>query len=73
MLERGERIARFRQAMTDTVSNATVSTPSAPGAAKRTFIICALAGLSLLAVTAGLSVLWTWENTPGAAVEAPAR
>ena len=43
------------------------------GAAKRAFIIFALAGLLLLAFTAGLSVLWAWENTPAATADAPTR
>ena len=54
------------------MTDAPALTPSAPGSAKRTFIIFALAGLWLLAVTAGLSVLWVWDNTPGTAAEAPA-
>jgi len=69
VLARGEHVARFGPAMTD----ATVPNPPAPGAAKRTFIIFMLAGLSLLAVTAALSVLWASENAPRTAVEAPAQ
>ena len=55
------------------MTDAPVPTPRARSTAKRTFIIFLLAGLWLLAVTAGLSVLWAWENTPGAAADAPAR
>ena len=55
------------------MTDATVPNPPAPGAAKRTFIIFMLAGLSLLAVTAALSVLWASENAPRTAVEAPAQ
>jgi hypothetical protein len=32
--------------------------------ARRSFIIWACAGLSILAVVAGLCILWAWEHTP---------
>ena len=41
--------------------------------ARRSFIIWACAGCWILAVVAGLCVLWGWENTPGAPGEAPSQ
>jgi hypothetical protein len=45
----------------------------AQDAPKRSHVIWAFAGIWILAVVAGLSVLWAWENTPGAAGDAPSQ
>jgi hypothetical protein len=39
----------------------------------RSHVVWAFAAVWIVAVVAGLSVLWAWENTPGAAGDAPAR
>jgi hypothetical protein len=39
----------------------------------RSGIVWALAAVWIIAVVAGLSVLWSWENTPGATGDAPPR
>ena len=49
-----------------------VSTPTA-GVAKHSRVFWALATVWIVAVVAGLSVLWAYENTPGAAADAPAQ
>ncbi len=43
----------------------------AQGAPKRSHVVWAFAAVWIIAVVAGLSVLWAWENTPGAAGDAP--
>jgi hypothetical protein len=45
----------------------------AQGAPKRSHVVWAFAAIWIIAVVAGLSVLWAWENTPGAAGDAPAQ
>jgi hypothetical protein len=45
-------------------------TDGAPG---RSRLVWAFAALWIIAVVAGLTVLWAWENTPGAAGDAPAQ
>src|SRR5688572_32758275 len=37
------------------------------------WLLWAFAAFWMVCVVAGLSVLWAWENTPGAAGDAPAR
>ena len=39
----------------------------------RSHVVWAFAAVWIVAVVAGLSVLWAWENTPGAAGDAPAQ
>jgi len=39
----------------------------------RSRVVWAFAAVWIVAVVAGLSVLWAWENTPGAAGDAPAQ
>jgi len=47
--------------------------PSTEGAPKRSRVVWAFAAVWMFAVVAGLSVLWAWENTPGAVGDAPAQ
>ena len=48
--------------------------PSPPaGAPRRSRAVWAFAAVWIMAVVAGLTVLWSWENTPGAAGDAPAQ
>jgi hypothetical protein len=49
------------------------SAPSpAEGAPRHSRVVWAFAAVWIITVIAGLSVLWAWENTPGAAGDAPA-
>ena len=48
--------------------------PTSPdGPPGRSRVVWAFAVVWIMAVIAGLSVLWAWENTPGAAGDAPAQ
>ena len=42
-------------------------------AAQSSWLVWAFAACWMICIVAGLSVLWSWENTPGAAGDAPAR
>ena len=45
----------------------------AQGAPKRSHVVWAFAAIWIIAVVAGLSVLWAWENTPGCGGRPPAQ
>jgi hypothetical protein len=47
--------------------------PPTEGAPRRSRVVWAFAAVWIVAVVAGLSVLWAWENTPGASGDAPAQ
>jgi|SRR5688572_16446566 len=65
----GEQIAEFRAPMSD---NRPVPSPAREASRPSRFLWACIA-VWLFAVAAGLSVVWAWENTPGAAGDAPAR
>src|SRR5687768_1222597 len=50
---------------------AVLTSPDCPPGRSR--VVWAFAFVWIIAVIAGLSVLWAWENTPGAAGDAPAQ
>jgi hypothetical protein len=47
--------------------------PENPRSAKRQIFLWVFVAAWLLAVVAGLSVVWRWDNTPGVAATSPAR
>ena len=47
--------------------------PPPTGAPRRSHVVWAFAVVWMCAVVAGLSMVWAWENTPGAAASAPAQ
>ena len=55
------------------MSDDRLAPPPPTGAPRRSRVVWAFAAVWIIAVVAGLSVLWAWENTPGAVGDVPSQ